>query len=175
MWRRVPEENSIPTMSASAKRRPPSECSLSTWLKFGTLLGIVGLIELTLILFHLINVKRVKTLLIWFCPKKKPQYFSVCLHSDIYRPISFKLSKVIDITKCCIWIQVMMTITFIQGQLFENQKLLCALFCIFLNQTWMKFSLLTWPFALWKLILNTSCLMYTWSSHIFWNCWSCNL
>ena len=41
--------------------------------------------------------------------------FNVGLYADIYRPISFNLSMMIEIPKLYILVQVWMTLTFVQG------------------------------------------------------------
>ena len=48
---------------------------------------------------------------------------NVGLHSDIYRPISFKLGMMVEITGLYILISVWMTLTFFQGHSrIRNQK-----------------------------------------------------
>ena len=83
------------------------------------------------ILLRLLLVMKV--ILIWFCPfsiqgrerylcdlkkKQNKQNFNICLYSDIYRPISFKLSMMIEITKLYIFIFTWMTLTFIHHSWF---------------------------------------------------------
>ena len=46
---------------------------------------------------------------------KKKQNFNVGLYSDIYRPTSFKLGMMIEITMFSMLISVSMTLPFIQG------------------------------------------------------------
>ena len=81
-----------------------------------------------------IQYSRERTLLMDFVrktkKKKKKNTFNIGLFSDIYRPISIKLSIILETTRHYVLISVWMTLTFIQGHIFmSNQKLWCPFSC----------------------------------------------
>ena len=91
-------------------------------MSFGVPLRLVGVINLMLIWSCKLNVQGREPYLYDFVK----QNFNIGLHSDIYRPVSFKLSMMVETTKLYILIYVWLTMTFIQGHdCTRNQKLWC--------------------------------------------------
>ena len=79
-----------------------------------------------LVLFRPFSIQGRERLLCDFV-RKKDKPIRVGLYSNIYRPISFKLSIMIKIIELYILISVWMTLTFIQDHsCIGNQKLWCA-------------------------------------------------
>ena len=131
-----------------------------------------------------IQYSRDRTLLIWFLFKKN---FDIGLHSDIYRPISFKLGMMIETTKLYILISVYMTLTLIKGHICVGNQKLCCPFLADVVSIWMKFSMFAttcWfvqahakfilnvifkgensaGMLLWKICLTSSCI---WTLDLF--------
>ena len=114
---------------------------------FGKLLRLVNMmnLKLTLSLVHSIFIGEKPTYMISLENRNKQtkqqqqqqrdthrENFDIGLYSDIYRPISFKLGMMIEITKIYICVSVWMTLTFIQGHsCMKNRKTLVSILWLF--------------------------------------------
>ena len=92
------------------------------WMEIGTLLRIVGMMNLIIILFHPLSNQGREPNFCDFVSKN----FNVGFYSDISRPISFRFGMMIERTKLYIMVSLWMTLTFIQGHsCIRNKKFGC--------------------------------------------------
>ena len=86
---------------------------------------------------------------------RNKEKINVGLHSNIYKPISFRLGLMTEITKLYFLTEFCITLTFIYGQSCEKSKTGALVFPQICVSVFRKFRMLSQSFCLLKLILTT--------------------